>query len=205
MSLRALLLAGVAVAVLAIGGTLAFSPWNAPSVAQIEAPAAPLAVENRTVPQSENQVRLSFAPVVREASPAVVNVYATRIELQASSPFASDPFFSRFFGDGQFQRRPRESRSLGSGVIVEASGVILTNRHVIEGATDVRIALSDGREFAVDIVVEDAQTDLAVLRVRDPAGAQFPAMPYADRTASLRIDGSVDPNEMAVEIHQRTT
>ena len=180
MSLRTLLLAGMAVAALAVGGTLAFSPWNAPSVAQ--ARVAPPAADNREVPQSDAQIKLSFASVVKSVSPSVVNVYATRIEQQLS-PFANDPFFSRFFGQGQFQTRPRESQSLGSGVVVDAGGVILTNRHVIEGATDVRIALSDGREFAVDIVIEDPQTDLAVLRVRDPGDATFPAIAFADSDA----------------------
>lgn len=183
MSMRTLLLAGVAVAVLAVGGTLAFSPWNAPSVAQADPPPPAAAIapaDNRVVPQSDAEMKLSFAPVVKAASPSVVNVYATRIEQQASSPFANDPFFSRFFGDGQFQSRPRESQSLGSGVIVDAGGVIITNRHVIEGATDVRIALSDGREFAVDVVIEDAQTDLAVLRVRDPGDTAFPAITFAN-------------------------
>ncbi|MCR6671581.1 Do family serine endopeptidase [Devosia ginsengisoli] len=182
MTMRTLWFAAGAVMVLAIGGTLAFSPWNAPSVAQAElaAPAAP-----RQVPESDAQIKLSFAPVVREVAPSVVNVYATRVEQQAVSPFASDPFFSRFFGEGQFQSRPRESRALGSGVIVDAGGVILTNRHVIEGATDVRIALADGREFAVDVVIEDAQTDLAVLRVRQPGDTTFPAITFADSDALL--------------------
>ncbi|KKB77913.1 serine protease, partial [Devosia soli] len=133
----------------------------------------------RAVPTSQPQVQLSFAPIVQAVSPSVVNVYATRIEAQSASPFANDPFFSRFFGD-QFQSRPRESRALGSGVIVDGSGVILTNSHVINGATDVRISLSDGREFAVDVIVEDQQTDLAVLRVRDPRGVTFPAITFAD-------------------------
>jgi Do/DeqQ family serine protease len=181
MSMRTLLLAGMAVAVLAVGGTMAFSPWNSPSVAQ--ARVAPSAAANREVPQSDEQIKLSFAPVVKSVSPSVVNVYATRIEQQQLSPFANDPFFSRFFGQGQFQTRPRESQSLGSGVMVDAGGVILTNRHVIEGATDVRIALSDGREFPVDIVIEDPQTDLAVLRVRDPGDATFPAIAFADSDA----------------------
>lgn len=182
MTLRSLMFAGIAIATLAIGGTLAFAPLNAPSVAQaqVTAPEVP-----RQVPSSDGQVKLSFAPVVSAVAPSVVNVYATRIEQQSASPFANDPFFSRFFGEDQFQRRPRESRSLGSGVIVDASGVILTNRHVIEGATDVRIALSDGREFAVDIVTEDAQTDLAVLRVREPGQAVFPAITFADSDALL--------------------
>ena len=181
MSKRAVILAGVAVVAIAVAGTLAFSPWNSPSTAQTAAPPAAVpALTDSAVPQSDAQVKLSFAPVVKAVSPSVVNVYATRIEQQAASPFANDPFFSRFFGQGQLQSRPRESQSLGSGVIVEGSGVILTNRHVIEGATDVRIALSDGREFAVDVVIEDAQTDLAVLRVRTPGDARFPAITFAN-------------------------
>nr|WP_325166738.1 Do family serine endopeptidase [Devosia oryziradicis] len=183
MSMRTLVLAGVAVAALAIGGTLAFSPWNGPSQAQVAVAVAPPQPAPRVVPRSDEQVKLSFAPVVKAVSPSVVNVYATRIEQAQASPFANDPFFSRFFGQGQLQTRPRESRSLGSGVIVDAGGVILTNRHVIEGATDVRIALSDGREFAVDIVIEDAQTDLAVLRVRDPGSTNFPAITFSDSDA----------------------
>ncbi|MHA6728632.1 Do family serine endopeptidase [Devosia sp. A369] len=182
MTLRPLLFAGIAILALAIGGTLVFAPWNGPSIAQVEAPAVPAAAP-RQVPTSDGQVKLSFAPVVKAVAPSVVNVYATRIEQQAVSPFANDPFFSRFFGNGQFSSRPRESHALGSGVIVEAGGVILTNRHVIEGATDVRIALSDGREFPVDIVIEDAQTDLAVLRVRQPGEVSFPAIQFADSDA----------------------
>jgi Do/DeqQ family serine protease len=183
MSMRTLFMAGATIAVLAVGGTLAFAPWNAPSNAQTsvaQLSVAPPSAAIRAVPTSDGAVRLSFAPVVKAVSPSVVNVYATRIEQQSLSPFANDPFFSRFFGQRQFQSRPRESQSLGSGVIVEAGGVILTNRHVIEGATDVRIALSDGREFAVDIVIEDEQTDLAVLRVRAPGDTSFPAISFAN-------------------------
>ena len=182
MTFRSLLVAGIAIATLAIGGTLAFSPFNAPGMAQAEI-VAPAQQKTRQVPQSDAQIKLSFAPVVSAVAPSVVNVYATRVEQQAISPFANDPFFSRFFGEGQFRSRPRESRALGSGVIVDAGGVILTNRHVIEGATDVRIALADGREFAVDVVIEDAQTDLAVLRVRRPGDVTFPAITFADSDA----------------------
>lgn len=122
----------------------------------------------REAPQSVAQVQLSFAPVVELAAPAVVNVYATRME-QVRDPFANmDPFFRRFFGD-QMRQRPRErmQSSLGSGVIVDASGLIITNNHVIEQASDVRISLSDRREFAADILIRDERTDLAVLQVRD--------------------------------------
>lgn len=126
----------------------------------------------REAPQSLAQVQLSFAPVVQLAAPAVVNVYATRME-QVRDPFANmDPFFRRFFGDQMRQRpgeRPRErmQSSLGSGVIVDVSGLIITNNHVIEQASDVRISLSDRREFAADILIRDERTDLAVLQVRD--------------------------------------
>ncbi len=187
MSLRTLVFSTVALALLALGGALVLAPWNGapPPQAQTRAiESAPAVAIDRAVPLGQAQVQLSFAPIVQAVSPSVVNVYATRIEQRSVSPFANDPFFSRFFGD-QFQTRPRESRALGSGVIVEAGGVILTNSHVINGATDIRIALNDGREFAVDLVVEDQQTDLAVLRVRDANGTTFPAITFADSDTLL--------------------
>ncbi len=185
MSLRNLGFSALALMVLALFGSLAVSQWTAapPPLAQTTV-AAPETSE-RALPQSDGQIRLSFAPVVSAVAPSVVNVYATRIEQRSVSPFASDPFFSRFFGDQSFQTRPRESRSLGSGVIVDSAGVILTNSHVINGATDIRIALKDGREFAVDVVVEDQQTDLAVLRIREANGVVFPAITFADSDALL--------------------
>jgi S1-C subfamily serine protease len=97
----------------------------------------------------------------------VVNVYAARV-VENRNPFMEDPFFRRFFGGGG-GGMPREQvqRSLGSGVIVDASGLVMTNNHVIEGATEVKIALADKREFEAEILLKDARTDLAVLRVRD--------------------------------------
>ena len=135
----------------------------------------------RVVPETQTQVQLSFAPVVKAVTPSVVNVYATTVMQASSSPFAGDPFFERFFGDrGMFDSQPRESQSLGSGVIVDASGVILTNSHVVNGATDIRISTADGREYAVDRVLDDPKTDLAVLRIKDASGATFPAIGFAD-------------------------
>lgn len=165
---------------LAIAGVLAIAPANVPTHAQGH---TTLPSQERQVPENDEQVKLSFAPVVRAVAASVVNVYATRIEQQMVSPFAGDPFFSRFFGGQHLQSRPRESQSLGSGVIIDPRGVLLTNRHVIEGATDIRIALSDGRELAVDVVVEDPQTDLAVLRVRDAGDATFPAITFGNSDA----------------------
>lgn len=179
MTLRSPMLAAVVLTSLAIGGTLAVAPLNETALAQ---GGTILPSQERQVPEKSEQVKLSFAPVVRAVAASVVNVYATRIEQQTLSPFASDPFFSRFF-EGQLQSRPRESQSLGSGVIIDPSGVLLTNRHVIEGATDIRIALSDGRELPVELVVEDPQTDLAVLRVRDAGSATFPAIGFGNSDA----------------------
>ena len=187
-TLRVIFVGGLAAAIGFLVGNLAIPSLNAPPPARAveeitplaELPAAPEPEPERVVPQGEGDVRLSFAPVVREVTPSVVNVYATTVTQQSASPFAGDPFFQRFFGNRGFQTRPRESQSLGSGVIIESSGVILTNSHVVEGATDIRISTSDGREFAVDLVLDDARTDLAVLRIREPGEASFPAIAFAD-------------------------
>ncbi|HEY4200027.1 MAG TPA: DegQ family serine endoprotease [Devosiaceae bacterium] len=165
--------------VLAPGGSMAapavITPQGAATTVQVAAPSP-----ERQIPDSQQQVQLSFAPVVKAVTPSVVNVYATTVT-KTQSPFANDPFFQRFFRGGTpFDDQPRESKSLGSGVIVDPSGIILTNSHVVHGATDVRIATSDGREYAVDVVLDDAKTDLATLKIKDPAGHQFPALPFAD-------------------------
>lgn len=184
--------AGAAVAVL---GTVAWfgvvphgpeAPVVPAAALAEEAAAAPKAAEPaRVLPGSRTEMQMSFAPVVKQVTPSVVNVYATTISQQATSPFLSDPFFQQFFGgDSQlFQSRPQKSQSLGSGVIVDGSGIILTNHHVIDGATDIRIATTSGDEYPVDMVLDDPKTDLAVLKVRDPKGAKFPALQFADSDA----------------------
>ncbi len=124
------------------------------------------------VPPNAAAMQLSFAPVVRAAAPAVVNIYATRIVADRVSPFADDPFFREFFGDfGRAQ--PRVQNSLGSGVIVSADGLVVSNTHVVGGATDVRVVLNDRREYAADLMLSDAESDIAVLRLRDA-----PALPH---------------------------
>src|SRR4029079_13104929 len=95
---------------------------------------------------------------------AVVNVYASRVVERQASPFFSDPFFNRLFGDmGAGPPSQRVQRSLGSGVIIDPSGLIVTNFHVIASADQVKVALSDKREFAADIVLKDPRSDIAVL------------------------------------------
>ena len=128
----------------------------------------PAAAQIRAVPENREQVQLSFAPLVRRASPAVVNVITKRIvaERRNVSPLFDDPFFRRFFGDAiPNEPRQHEEGSVGSGVIVSPDGLIVTNHHVIEGATEIRVVLADRREFEAKLVRDDERTDLAVLRV----------------------------------------
>jgi Do/DeqQ family serine protease len=131
--------------------------------------------QDRHVPASVAEVQLSFAPVVKRVTPAVVNVYAARV-VENHNPFLNDPLFRRFFGGV-----PREQvmRSLGSGVIVDPSGLVVTNYHVIEGASEVKVALSDKREFDAEIVLKDEHSDLTVLRLKD-ASEKFPVLDFAN-------------------------
>src|SRR5438874_4723969 len=131
--------------------------------------------QQRQVPASAGQLELSFAPIVKRVAPAVVNVYAARI-VANNNPFLADPFFRQFFG-----AVPREQveRSLGSGVIVDPAGLVVTNYHVIDGASQIKVALADKREFEADIVLKDQRSDLAVLRVKG-AKERFPTLQFAD-------------------------
>ena len=122
-----------------------------------------VAAQEKTVPQSRAEMQLSFSPLVKQTHGSVVNVYAERVVARAS-PFAGDPFFEQFFGQ-RFPNRTEKQRSLGSGVIVEANGTVVTNNHVIDGADEIKVALSDGREFPVRVVLKDARLDLAVLKI----------------------------------------
>ena len=135
------------------------------------------AAETQRVPESRQEVTLSFAPVVRKVSESVVNVYAKQRQSQMRSPFEGDPFFERFFGVPQ---RQRGKTSLGSGVVVDANGTILTNNHVIANMDEVRIAVADGREFDCDIVLKDEKSDLAVLKVKDAGSTRFKPIEVAD-------------------------
>ena len=120
----------------------------------------------------------SLAPLVEEASPAVVNI-ATRGTVDAPrNPLADDPFFQRFFGMPP-QQRQREVRSAGSGVIVDArNGYILTNHHVIEHADEIEILLSDDRSLKAEVVGSDPGTDIAVIQVLD--ASKLSEMPLGD-------------------------
>jgi serine protease Do len=131
--------------------------------------------------QVKAPLQTSFAPAVKKVMPSIVNVFSSRKvkEDNNAEPFLNDPFFRRFFGDEQGRNVPRErqERSLGSGVIVSQDGYILTNNHVVDGATDVKVSLGDKREFPARVVGRDAKTDLAVLKIEQTS---LPALALAD-------------------------
>jgi Do/DeqQ family serine protease len=149
------------------------------SAALIAAASAAAQTPQPRPPVTRAEISLTFAPVVKKAAPAVVNVYA--LKQAPRNPFFDDPFFRRFFGDpgGPGQPADRMQRSLGSGVIVDPAGIVVTNAHVIAGAEQIRIALADRREFDADVLLRDARSDLAVLRLRD-VRERFPAIEFAD-------------------------
>jgi len=136
--------------------------------------------QERRVPSSSNEVRLSYAPIVQRVAPAVVNVYAARM-IAVRNPFFDDPIFRRFFGmpGGSGEQ---VQRSLGSGVLIDPAGLVVTNNHVIEGADQVKVSLADKREFEAEMVLKDSRSDLAVLRLKTH-GESFPALEFADSDA----------------------
>lgn len=132
--------------------------------------------QERVLPQGSTQIQLSYAPLVKQVAPAVVNIYTSRTVTQRMNPFANDPFFGRFFNNHQGfggPMRQQVENSLGSGVIVEADGLVVTNSHVIDGADEIKVVLSDGREFAATLALADEASDLALLRV-DTKGEKLP-------------------------------
>ena len=135
--------------------------------------------QQSTLPQNAAGLRLSFAPVVKRVSPSVVNVYARQIIRERRSPIYNDPFFRRFFGNRLGGTRERVKNSLGSGVLVASEGIVVTNNHVIKDSTQIRVALSDGREYEAEVLLRDKRTDLAVLRIQGGEG-KFPALDFAN-------------------------
>jgi Do/DeqQ family serine protease len=139
--------------------------------------ATPALAQDRRVPASQAELKLSYAPIVQRVQPAVVNVYAAKV-VQDRNPLLDDPIFRRFFGVPG-QQPEQMQRSLGSGVMVDSSGLVVTNNHVIEGADQVKVSLSDKREFEAEIVLKDSRTDLAVLRLKDTR-EKFPTLDLAN-------------------------
>jgi serine protease Do len=141
---------------------------------------APLATDNelKTIGST------TFAPVVQKVMPSVVSIYSSRQTTSdnRNREWLNDPLFSRFFGDqrlgGQtLLPRERQTRSMGSGVIISPDGYIVTNHHVVEASTDIKVLLSDRREFAARLIGTDSKTDLAVLKIEQTG---LPALAFAD-------------------------
>lgn len=153
--------------------TFAILPVFSQTAAETEAEPAPPVVQTvERVPGSPADITLTFAPLVREASPAVVNVYTERTVATRATPLEQLLY-------GVPPQGRQVQNSLGSGVIVGADGVIVTNNHVIQGADAFRVVLSDRREYSAELLLADARTDLAVLKI-DIEGEQLPVLPFAN-------------------------
>ncbi|MBY6091465.1 trypsin-like peptidase domain-containing protein [Maritimibacter alkaliphilus] len=150
--------------------------------------ALPVSAETR-VPMSQAEISMGFAPVVKKATPAVVNIYAKRI-VQSRSPFADDPFFSEFFRNFG-QGRPQVQNSLGSGVLLSDDGIVVTNFHVVGRADEIRIVLNNRAEYDADVLLADEEADLAILKLK---GAQD--MPHL----TLRDSDDVEVGELVLAV-----
>jgi len=120
-------------------------------------------------PETQTEITLTFSAVVKASAPSVVNIYARKVVQSGRNPFQDDPFFNDFFR--QFKgTAPQVQNSLGSGVVLSADGLVVSNYHVVGGMTDIRVVLNDRREFAANVVIADEQSDLAVLRLEGASG-----------------------------------
>jgi serine protease Do len=137
----------------------------------------------KIAPRSEAAAGRGYSAVVKRVLPAVVNISSSKVikETAQDMPQGADPFFRQFFDDGSGQRfnKPQQHREkgLGSGVIVSPEGYILTNNHVVDGATEVVVTLHDKREMKARVIGTDPRTDIAVIKIE---GSNFPALTLGD-------------------------
>ena len=141
------------------------------------------------VPKSQPEIQLSFVPLVKQAAPAVVNIYAKRITQTRRNTFTDDPFFQRFFEGSK--PKPRVQNSLGSGVILSSDGIVVSNYHVVGMATDIRVVLSDRREYSARVLLGDQDSDLAILQLEGVSD-----LPSLD----LRSSDDVEVGELVLAI-----
>jgi Do/DeqQ family serine protease len=149
------------------------------ALAVVLALALPLAAraEVSVPPQTREQIRLSFAPVVKRVASAVVNI-RLRANQQGQNPLYADPFYRRFFGENEQQQRP-DTTAAGSGVILRENGVVVTNHHVIKSGGTIDVILNDKRTFTAKVLLSDERTDLAVLQI-DTKGEKLPYLELRD-------------------------
>jgi Do/DeqQ family serine protease len=151
---------------------------------KVFSPAEDALAQEKIAPPSRESIQYSYAPIVKKAAPAVVNVYVRSRVQTFDSPFANDPFFRHFFGNNFGRPSERVMSSLGSGVIVNREGFVVTNTHVIKGGGDtaIRIALADKREFDAKVIAQDDKADIAVLKIEGGDG-NFPFLQFDDSDA----------------------
>ena len=149
---------------------------------QSQAQTPPMAQPTRAAPTSAMSMKQSFAPVVRRAAPAVVNISSKRMVRQQADPFW------QLFGMGAPQ--DRVEGSLGSGVIVRSDGVIITNNHVVADGQEITVALADRREFPAKVLLVDPRTDLAVLKI-EVGAERLPVLPIDDTNFRIYVAGRV--------------
>ncbi len=142
--------------------------------------AQPMLAETR-VPGSQAEISMGFAPVVKQAAPAVVNIYAKIVRQGRANPLFSDPFFQDFFGRGFGNAGPRVQNSLGSGVILSEDGYVVSNYHVVGMASEIQVVTTDRREFTAEVVLGDEETDIAILRLNEAKGLPFLTLRDSDR------------------------
>jgi len=138
--------------------------------------ARPATAETR-VPRAQAEISLGFAPLVKQAAPAVVNIYARIVTQGYDSPFAGDPLFEDFFR-GFGTPRQRVQNSLGSGVILSPDGIVVSNYHVVGQATDIRVVTTDRHEYEAQVILADQAADLAILRLQ--GASDLPFLPLRD-------------------------
>ncbi|MBW8847303.1 MAG: trypsin-like peptidase domain-containing protein [Burkholderiales bacterium] len=157
------------------------APWRTASSATIAATQRQIALPAQPASPAASVVRAGFSQAARVASPAVVSITASKAPPRSLGRTHEGLPFGFPFGPRQQRGGPQ--LGLGSGVIISADGVLLTNNHVVEGASDIEVQLSDGRQAQATLVGTDPETDVAVLKISLP---DLPAIPLGD-AASLQV------------------